>query len=80
MALGEDPASSPESSDVALSLKDGEVLVAEAGQERGTADGGGATTHQCHLRPVAVGQLICGRQAGVSDLRDPHVLEHLQQV
>ena len=79
VALGEDPASSPESSYVAISLKDGEVLIAEAGQERGTADGGGATARQCHLCPVAVGQLVCGRQGGVSDLRDPHVLEHLQE-
>ena len=40
----------------------------------------GATAQQCHLRSVAVRQLVCRGQGGVSDLWDPHILEHLRTV
>ena len=70
----------PESSNVLLSLKDCEVLVAHPGQEGGTADGGRATPDEGHFSLVAPRELVEGGQGGISDLGDLHVLEHLEWV
>jgi len=58
-------------------LKHGHVLVAEAGQERCARDGRRARTDEGDLGLVRRGQLVVGRQRGVADLRDLHLLERL---
>ena len=59
-----------------LLLEHGDVLVAEAGEERGAGDGSRAAAQQPDLGIVGRGQIsAAGRWR--QDLGDLHVLEHL---
>ena len=64
-----------ETADVVLLLEDGDVVVAEPGQERGGGDGGGAAAEEGDLDLVTLGQRR--RNLGGQDLGNLHLLEHL---
>ena len=74
---GGDRQTLPEPSNVIKLLKDSEILVAETGKERGTADGGGTTPNKGHLSEEALRKLGEGREGRITDLRDPHIFEYL---
>ena len=67
----------PKTPEVLSLLKDGEVHVAQSGQEAGTADAGRTASEEGHARTVAGGKL--GHvDAGVPDLGHLHRLKDLQ--
>lgn len=68
----------PQASDILFFLKDGEVLIAQSSKECSTADGGRATPYESYFSLVALGEFVEGREGGITDLRDLHLLEHLQ--
>ena len=67
----------PQSSNVSLSLKYREVLVAHSRKKSCTADGSRAAANEGNLCPVALRELVQGGKRGVSNLRNFHLLEYL---
>ena len=64
-----------EAPDVVLLLEDGDVVVAEPGQERGGGDGGGAAAEEGHLDLETGGKRR--RNIRRQNLSDLHLFEHL---
>ena len=67
----------PEAADVVVLLEDGDVTVAEPGEEGGAADAGRTAAEQRDLGAVGGGQIGERRRAGVADLRNLHLHESL---
>lgn len=69
----------PQSSNVVMLFKDGEVGVAHPGQKRGTADACRSTAQQGHLSLVTIGEVIKRGHGRVPDLGNLHGFENLSK-
>lgn len=69
----------PQSSNVVMLFKDGEVGVAHPRQKRGTADARRSTTQQGHLSLVTIGKVLQRGHGRVPDLGNLHGFENLSK-
>lgn len=69
----------PQSSNVVVLFKDGEVSVAHPGQKCSTADASWSTTQQGHLSLVTIGEVLQRGHGRIPDLGNLHGFENLSK-